>query len=128
MSKVDILRQNLESGESVLWSEEADATAYVNASNVFGVIFTALWTSMICWSFSSPNFFSHPVSWIFLLAGAWGMASSVWSILRAIFVLYAITDRRLLIIRHHPWSTEIESYHETDIDFIRKTKNRRGGG
>lgn len=47
---------------------------------------------------------------------------------RSFFTWYAITNKRLLIVRKLFWSSEVESYYNQDIDFVMKTKWKNGSG
>lgn len=126
MTKQQFLESELRPGESLLWSEEPDALAFLTGEKIFGLLFAFGWlTFAVLMSWSGEDklgpMFMLPIG--VFIAGA-----SIWDAFQAHFTLYGITTSRLLIVRLYPWKQEVESYSERDIRFLRKTRSKFAGG
>jgi hypothetical protein len=127
MTKQQTLQNNL-ADELLLWSEEPEATAYFGWGVAGGILFCFMWLSMVVFGFSdSPEEF-NPIGLIFITLGLFFLGSTIWEPLTALFTIYGITNKRLLIVRSFPWGNEVESYFGPDIDFIKKTEKANGRG
>jgi hypothetical protein len=132
MTTMDSLKNNL-GDEKLLWSEKPRAWALFRGRNLFVFVFGIIWTIFVFGIFSHPsrnNFGNNFAGLIMVILGISLIISTFLDVFKAFFSVYGITPRRLLIFRKYPWSFEFEfeSLFREDIDFVRKIKNRSGGG
>jgi hypothetical protein len=123
MTKHQLLQSELRPGETLLWTEEPDALAFVTGERVFIVLLGVAWLSMM--GFMTEGFSAG--SWPFLLFGALFLVNALWETSKAFFTVYGLTESRLLIVRAYPWSQDVESYIDRDIRFLRKARRKLGG-
>jgi hypothetical protein len=130
-TKSDALERNL-GGENLLWSQPPKPIAAFRGSTIFTLVFGIFWTCMVIWISNqpskngshSPAFFGY-----FMVAfGIFFILASLSDFFRAIFSIYGITDKRLLIVRKYPWSIEVESFYTQDIEFVKKVQKNDGSG
>lgn len=125
MTKRQLLQSELHPGETLLWTEEPGALAFLTGERVFTLLFMIAWLSlaglMAIGDESSGTF-----SILFVLFGAVGLVTTLWEVAASFFTLYGLTESRLLIVRAHPWSQDVESYIDRDIRFLRKTRRKLG--
>jgi hypothetical protein len=122
----------LRHGEKTLWAERPKPVARALtkiAPGLFGIPFFCF---AIFWIFTAVGMgggilmalFGLP----FVLVGAALMLSPLWSYLEAkSWLVYAITDRRLLIIRTFP-RNKVESFEPADITRLTRTSKADGSG
>ena len=131
MTKLEALERNL-GGEKLMWSQSPHPSASISGSTIFTFGFGISWTCMVIWISNqpakngshSPTFFSY-----FMVAfGVFFIAASLSKFYQAIFSVYAITDKRLLIVRKYPWPIEVESFYAQDIEFVKKVQRNDGSG
>jgi hypothetical protein len=131
MTKSDVLERNL-GDEKLLWSQSPKPSASLRGSTIFTFVFGIFWTCLVIGLFNQPNkngsndpiFFKYAMAAIGIFVTLAAFSDSF----RAIFSIYGITEKRLLIVRKYPWSVELESFFSQDIEFVKKVKKNDGSG
>jgi hypothetical protein len=124
MRAYDKIIADLQPGEELLWCEEpSPGTYFLKKSGLLGVLlFGFVLGVAIC---AEPDGSGH---WILIFFSVLLFGGLVQEAIAAFRTLYAITNRRLVILHPAMLSTELESYYPPDIDFVKKTKRKNGSG
>lgn len=131
------LENELEPGEKVFWSQ-APVPRWFTASTIATFLFAIPWTAFaIFWICGAAGFkwpdFSEPFSFFplfglpFLLIGFGLLASPYWNYRRMKNTLYAITDRRAIVM-NGGWNIRIQSYQPEILDQLDRNERRDGTG
>lgn len=124
MTKQQLLQSELRPGETLLWTEEPGALAYLSGEKIYGLIFMIVWLAFVGAAAWRTEIGAIPL--IMLAFGSLMFGSIIWELAQSHFTLYGLTESRLLIVRAHPWSQDVESYIDRDIRFLRKTRRKFG--
>ena len=131
VSILDLVRKELRAGEKLIWADQAGPIARAKTKTV-----------AFLWGIPSFVFFAILVAialeygnWIFIffgifcVIGAGMVLSPLWSYIeaRSRWIIYAITDQRLLQIRLFPLH-QVNSYGPEDITGIERTTKSDGSG
>jgi len=126
MTNTQKITADLQPDEKLLWLEEPDPFAlYFGKKSLFGFLFFAGF--MAFFIFASLTMTDN-ASWFFGFFTILILGSSVYEFAGGYWTLYAITNRRLIILHPSMFSTVTESFYPPDIDFIKKKKTRSGAG
>lgn len=127
----DIVTPQLRRGEKAVWTERPAPLARAKSKILiflFGIPFfgfAIFWTSMAA---QSGEVFFPLFGIPFLLVGAGLLLSPVWSYVEAKnWLVYAITDQRILIIRTFPMH-KVETFAPSDITKAERTTRADGSG
>jgi hypothetical protein len=134
-----IVTSQLDAGESLLWSGAPDPRRSALAAlpgTLVGIPFAAFAAFWMFTAFSMTSRGAHmPGAWNlfplfgvpFLLVGIGVMASPLWAWLGASRTVYAVTNRRALIISR-AGATSVRSYTHDDIDALSHIERADGSG
>jgi hypothetical protein len=133
----DVLRRQLDAGETLLWHGQGAARRQVLATLPV-LLFAIPWTAFACfWEFMALTATRHapgPIGVIFPLFGlpfivvGFGMLSSpYWAARTARNTVYAVTDRRLLEVVAGNKVT-VKSWGPRDIEFLERSEAADGSG
>ena len=130
-SDMSVVQRELESGERVLWTARPNPASASKSSclpAIFGIPLTAFalfWMNGAYSMGAGPLFSSFGL--IFVGAGLYMMASPFLASTAASHTIYAITDRRILIIEDGA-TRKIKSYGPGDIEHIERREQSDGSG
>jgi len=134
-----IATRQLDSGERLLWSGSPAPGGMALAAlpvTLFGIPFTAFAVFWIMTAWNGTRHLPHEVGPFqffplfgvpFLLIGCGILASPLWAYLSAQRTVYAVTDRRALIIVGWPRAT-VQSYQASDVGDITRVEGADGRG
>jgi hypothetical protein len=131
-------QSELEAGENLLWAGQPDPKRLALQSlpiAIFGIPFTAF---AVFWIVNALNIGSHmprsggfdffPLFGIpFLLVGLGMVSSPLWIHRKGSQTVYAVTDKRLLIIKGGA-SRSVQSFDESSIGNIERVERPNGSG
>ena len=124
-------------GEELIWTGQPRPGRFAIRSLpivLFGIPWTAFAVFWTCGAagfklpdFSSPAAFFPLFGLPFVLIGIGMLTSPVWMMCKAKRTVYAITDRRAIILRSG-WSTDVRSFDPEDLRDLRRKERRDGSG
>ena len=129
-------QRQISSGETLIWADRASPMRVALRRlpiALFGIPFLAFaifWVNMASMAASAQ---SGPFSFFpwfglpFVIVGAGMVLSPVWGYAVGAYTTYAVTDRRLMIMRRFP-SHRVTSYGPDDIDTIERREGANGNG
>lgn len=131
------LQNELKAGESVVWVGQPDPGLYMRGGYKVWLFFIP-WTAFsLFWiagaaDFKVPTFDSawslFPLFGLpFLLVGIGGLSSPFWMRRKAHSIVYAVTNRRVIIMEGIR-SVTVKSYSPGDIDGVERTQHKDGSG
>lgn len=134
-----MISSQLDPGEGLLWSGAPSASRLARSAlptMVFGIPFTAFAVFWIYTAFTATSKSSQPGSaWSlfplfgvpFLLIGLGMLTAPLWAFLSAGRTLYAVTNRRALIVSG-AFSTTVKSFTHTEIHELQRVERAGGSG
>ena len=135
MRPLEEVRDQISPGEIVVWAEHAGAfreALRILPTALIGIPFLAfaLFWTFGAWQAASAEeegiLFFPLFGLIFVAVGIAMVLAPIWGYAVGLSTLYAITNRRLLIIRRFP-TRRVVSYEPHDIEAVER-RDRGGGG
>jgi hypothetical protein len=131
------LENELEPGEKIFWSQ-APVPRWFTAASIAQFLFAIPWTAFsLFWIWGAAGFkwpdFSGPMSFFplfgvpFFLIGLGLLSSPYWHYRRMKNTLYAVTDRRALVLQGG-WNIHIRSFQPSMIRELDRRERRDGTG
>jgi hypothetical protein len=137
---LEVARLEMRSGEKLLWAGQPGAFALARAEApkaLFGIPFLAFalfWTYMAgARTWFSTDAESRAIAFfplfgfIFIAVGLAMVLSPVWAAIRARWIVYAISDRRLVIMTLFPLR-RVRSFASPDIQELERSDRAGGSG
>ncbi len=133
------INRQLDPGEGLLWSgspQPGRMAASALPASAFGIPFTAF---AVFWMYMAFSMTSHSRSpggpWIlfplfgtpFLLIGLGMLTAPVWAFLAAGRTIYAVTNKRALIVTNL-FATSVKSYVHSEIHDVQRVERADGSG
>ncbi len=110
-----------------MWCEEPGPIAFLIGRQGFvGAIFFSVFFAMVYFATEADS--QRSFLWFLGFIAVLVYGSFLGDCVSALRSLYAITNKRLIILHPSLVSTEIDSYYAYDIDFVKKKKSWRGSG
>lgn len=129
-SALDVARSALDRGEQLVWAEWAPP-ARLARERLPMALFGLVWTGALAGAWRAadapPSGFVALVGAAFVLLGIATMLAPSLAWLAARATVYAITDRRLLILEGFPWR-RVRSFGPEDINLCERTERADGSG
>jgi len=136
-----ILERELAPGERIIWQARPATSNRMRASLgnfLFGIpllAFAVIWTLGATGGFASersssrswPPWFPVPWGGMFILLSACMLLSPLWAWWVARHTVYAITDRRAILIEA-PFRRTIQSFRDERLTIVVRTEDSRGRG
>ncbi len=135
MAMMMVAQKELQSGERLVWAERPGPAARARTKlmlSLFGIpflVFAIFWEVQAVAGAEAGAGSLFPLFGIpFILVGIGLILSPLWSYVEARnWLFYAITDRRMLIIRQFPMR-KVESFRPQDITKCERTEKSDGSG
>jgi len=133
-----MILSQLDPGEGLLWSGAPSPSRLALSAlpaTVFGIPFTGFAAFWIYTAFTATSKSSQPGAWSlfplfgipFLLIGLGMLTAPLWAFLAAGRTLYAVTNRRALIISRLV-STTVKSFTHSEIHELQRVEHAGGSG
>jgi hypothetical protein len=117
MTALERIKADLSPGENLIWSQAPRPLAlFFGKRGPTGAIPILLGVA-----FCYIGLVGHgDARWFFTLFGVLALSGSIFEIVAGYWTIYAVTNKRLMILQPSMFETVIESYYPPDIDFIKK--------
>jgi hypothetical protein len=129
-SALDVARSALDPGERLVWAEWARPARLARERlplALFGLLWTGALARALVAADTPPSGFVAVVGAAFVLLGLAALLAPGWAWLAARATVYAVTDRRLLILEGFPWR-RARSFGPGDINLCERTERADGSG
>ncbi len=120
----DAVYWELEPGERPVWYGRPEIAPYVSTTTPWGRVLMGL-PFVAVGSILVPVAF--PLGGLFVLVGCGMLGTPVWKLLNARNTIYAVTNRRLMVIEH-VIRQKVTSYPAQSIGFLERRERRGGAG
>ncbi len=129
-SALEVARAALDPDEHLVWADWPSPVRLARERlplALFGLLWIAALGGAWLAAGSPPSGFAAALGAVFVLLGGAALLSPAWAWLVARATIYAITDRRLLILEGFPWR-RARSFGPADINLCERTERADGSG